>query len=188
MRSVPWQVKYQFDVFTIAQAFEAGWSPAALKHATSTGHLIRLRRGAYAVAETTARGHELERLRLGQRGVVAALRVPAATVSHASAVGPTWLATVAAARLAVCDIAAGATHSRGRTSRAPATDTDLATRSGAGSVHHLRRPQLHRSDQGRRTRQRLGGGGLRGAPQAVHHCGTGRGVLDTAWACRPQQR
>jgi len=86
MRSVPWQVKHQFDVFTIAQAFETGWSPAALRHATSLGHLIRLRRGAYAVAESAARGHELDRLRLGQQGVAAALRVPAATVSHASAV------------------------------------------------------------------------------------------------------
>jgi hypothetical protein len=86
MLAVPWQVKHQFDVFTIAEAFEAGWFPAGLRHGMSTGRLIRLRRGAYAVAETTACGLDLDRLRLGQRGVAAALRVPAATVSHASAV------------------------------------------------------------------------------------------------------
>jgi hypothetical protein len=83
---IPRQAEHQFGVFTIAQASEAGWSPPALRHGLRTERLIRLRRGAFAVREATESGRELDRLRLGQRGVAAALRIPAATVSHASAV------------------------------------------------------------------------------------------------------
>ncbi len=87
MPRIPRQAEHQFGVFTIAQAFEAGWSAAGLRHALRTDRLIRLRRGAFALGETPESGLALERLRLGQRAVAAALRIPAATVSHASAVG-----------------------------------------------------------------------------------------------------
>lgn len=84
--SIPARAKHQFGVFTAQQAIETGWSPDQLERATLAGKLIRLRRGAYADADTIQPSHELARLRLGQQGVAAALRIPAATVSHASAV------------------------------------------------------------------------------------------------------
>jgi hypothetical protein len=86
MHRIPPQAGHQFGVFTTAQAFESGWSRSALSRATASGKLIALRRGAFAVAEAPAAAHELGGLRLGQRGAAAALRIPAATVSHASAV------------------------------------------------------------------------------------------------------
>jgi Transcriptional regulator, AbiEi antitoxin len=86
VRAIPVQAVQQFGVFTAAQAAESGWSAGALHHATTSGTLIRLRRGAFALADAVETGPALAQLRLGQQGIAAALRIPAATVSHASAV------------------------------------------------------------------------------------------------------
>ena len=86
MRSYPRQAKQQFGVFTFEQAQWSGWTRSALRHQLALGHLISVRRGVFAVAETEETGPALARLRLGQQGVAAALRIPTATVSHVSAV------------------------------------------------------------------------------------------------------
>ncbi|MDQ1745461.1 MAG: hypothetical protein QOE23_3800, partial [Pseudonocardiales bacterium] len=99
MPRIPRQAEHQFGVFTIAQAFEAGWSEAGLRHALRTDRLIRLRRGAFAVGETPESGPGLDRLRLGQRAIAAALRIPTATVSHASAVALYGLPLLATPRV-----------------------------------------------------------------------------------------
>jgi hypothetical protein len=83
---VPTQAVRQFGIFTTRQALDSGWSQPALTRALHSGKLIRLRRGAFALAETTESGPALSRLRLGQAGVAGALRVPAGTVSHSAAV------------------------------------------------------------------------------------------------------
>jgi hypothetical protein len=83
---VPTQAVHQFGVFTTRQAIDSGWSQPALTRALHSGRLIRLRRGAFALAQTVESGPTLDRLRLGQAGVAGALRVPAGTVSHSAAV------------------------------------------------------------------------------------------------------
>jgi hypothetical protein len=83
---IPRQAEHQFGVFTAQQAAAAGWSPDQLERAVRGGRLLRLRRAAYAASESIETSHALGRLRLGQQAVAAALRIPAATVSHASAV------------------------------------------------------------------------------------------------------
>jgi hypothetical protein len=83
---VPTQAVDQFGVFTTRQAIDSGWSQPALTRALHSGRLIRLRRGAFTLAETAEFGPALERLRLGQAGVASVLRVPAGTVSHGAAV------------------------------------------------------------------------------------------------------
>jgi hypothetical protein len=83
---VPTQAVHQFGVFTTRQAIDSGWSQPALTRALHSGRLVRLRRGAFALAEAVEYGLELDRLRLGQAGVAGVLRVPAGTVSHGAAV------------------------------------------------------------------------------------------------------
>jgi hypothetical protein len=95
VRILPRQTIHQFGVFTTEQAFAAGWSQSALTRAIRSGTLIRLRRGAYASANDRAEDwlpsedaddHAQARFRLGQRATAAALCLPSAAVSHASAV------------------------------------------------------------------------------------------------------
>jgi hypothetical protein len=86
VRPIPWQAAQQLGVFTCRQAFEAGWSADQLKRAVVSGRLSRPRRATYAAAGHPGSRHALERQWLAQRGVAAALRIPAATVSHATAV------------------------------------------------------------------------------------------------------
>lgn len=86
MRSIPWQAAHQYGVFTNEQAIQAGWSMQNLKYASQAGQLIRLRRGVYTLAPSELTGPALQRLRVGQQGAAAALRIPAATVSHVSAI------------------------------------------------------------------------------------------------------
>jgi len=89
MRPIPRQANQQLGVFTTRQAYQDGWTERQLGHAAAGGALLRLRRGAYAALEldpSFESEHELRRWRLAQAGVAAALRIPAATVSHASAV------------------------------------------------------------------------------------------------------
>lgn len=86
MRNPPWPARHQHGVFTLEQAMAAGDTVESIRHAVRSGQLIRLRRGAYALAESELTGPGLARLRVGQQGVAAALRIPAATVSHVSAV------------------------------------------------------------------------------------------------------
>jgi hypothetical protein len=83
---VPIQAAHQFGVFTTRQAIDSGWSQSALTRALRSGKLVRLRRGAFALAQTVESGPALDRLRLGQAAVAGALRVPAGTVSHGAAV------------------------------------------------------------------------------------------------------
>jgi hypothetical protein len=86
MRDIPWQAKHQHGVFTTEQAADAGWSECRLTRAVQRGFLVRLRRGAYAEPELEGWTGSLDLLRVGQRGVAAALRVPASTISHSAAV------------------------------------------------------------------------------------------------------
>lgn len=86
MHPIPQRAAAQFGVFTVDQALATGWSRSALSRATRAGHLVQLRRGAFALASTAESGHALTRLRLGQHGVAAALRIPIATVSHGAAI------------------------------------------------------------------------------------------------------
>ncbi len=86
MPPIPPQSAQQFGVFTRSQALATGWSADQLKRAVASGRLIKPRRGVFALAETAETGFALDRIRLGQRGVAAALRIPAATVSHGAAV------------------------------------------------------------------------------------------------------
>lgn len=58
----------------------------ALSRAVASGRLIQLRRGAFTVPRIPETGHQLARLRLGQRGVAVALLVRRATVSHGAAI------------------------------------------------------------------------------------------------------
>ncbi len=85
MHSVPWQAKHQHGVFTAERAADAGWSRCQLTRAVQSGDLVRLRRGAYAEPELWSWTGGLQLLRAGQRGVAAALRIPAATISHSAA-------------------------------------------------------------------------------------------------------
>jgi len=87
MGRIPWQAAHQFGVFTTEQALAMGWTSRGLAWAASSGRLIRLRRGTFTAAATELVGPELDRYRIGQQGVAAALRIPAATVSHVSAIG-----------------------------------------------------------------------------------------------------
>lgn len=86
MRQIPRSAGRQFGVFTVKQALASGWDLGALKYWTSAGGLVRLRRGAYALAASDLSGHELDRLRLIQQSIAAVLLIPAATISHGSAV------------------------------------------------------------------------------------------------------
>ncbi len=86
MRSIPWQSKHQHGVFTTAQAIESGWSESMLTRAVQLGELVRLRRGAYAAPDLDGWPESTELLRIGQRGVAAALRIPAASISHSAAI------------------------------------------------------------------------------------------------------
>lgn len=99
MPSIPRLAEHQFGVFTLRQAVGAGWSSDQLERAVAVGKLVRLRRAAYAASESTGTSYALSRLRLGQQGVAAALRIPAATVSHASAVALFGLPMLATQRL-----------------------------------------------------------------------------------------
>ncbi|MEO6703140.1 MAG: type IV toxin-antitoxin system AbiEi family antitoxin domain-containing protein, partial [Jatrophihabitantaceae bacterium] len=86
MDGVPWQAKQQLGVFTVAQALEAGWSRSTLTRYERRGHLVRLRAGAYLEVTELPDGQNHGQALLARLGVAAALRIPAATVSHASAI------------------------------------------------------------------------------------------------------
>ena len=63
-------------MFTVAEAYAAGWTPSALKNAVQRGRIERVRRGAY-----TIRQHITPEI----SAIAAARTVPHAVVSHRSA-------------------------------------------------------------------------------------------------------
>ena len=75
----------QWGVFSRVQALSAGWSDATLSRRVAEGHLIKLRRGMFALRPTDEDEHRLASTLLAQRGAAAALSIDASTLSHAAA-------------------------------------------------------------------------------------------------------
>ncbi len=97
MRAVPPIAATQFGVFSSAQALRSGWTSHALRHATQTGALLRLRAGIYAPAPTLSglpHVDDVERLRTAAAAVSVVNR--RVTISHAAAATllGLWLVTI----------------------------------------------------------------------------------------------
>ena len=86
MRPVPAIAGSQFGVFTARQARASGWTSPALQHCTSTGELVRLRRGVYTALRPQSDVRQVrtvETLRL--RAAALALANPRVPASHTAA-------------------------------------------------------------------------------------------------------
>ena len=89
VRLIPSVAHEQCGVFSTHQALLAGWSHDALRHAVGSGRLVRLRSGAYAVADVSGFApdlnvHEIARWRHAAPGIAAALTT-SAVASHSTA-------------------------------------------------------------------------------------------------------
>jgi hypothetical protein len=104
MKPIPEAAQWQCGVFTTEQAASTGWSRLDLSRRVADGSLVALRRGAYLAAEDlhVVPERELGRFLLGRRGVAAALRIPAAAVSHLSAAALCGLPLLESAREFPC--------------------------------------------------------------------------------------
>ena len=72
----------QCGVFSTHQARSAGWTRAALRWSVGTGELVRLRKGAYQIADLAAlagSAYEVERWRHAGPAIAAALTI---NISH----------------------------------------------------------------------------------------------------------
>jgi hypothetical protein len=95
MREIPSIAQRQFGVFTRQQALLDGWTRSALLHAVRSGQLLRARDGVFVPADAVAGiGPHADQRRLRVTTAAAALAVPAAVASHASAAAlaglPVW--------------------------------------------------------------------------------------------------
>lgn len=85
-REPPMVPPIRCGVFTMREGVAAGWTARALDHAVSTGRLLRLRPGVYAIASSPNLNPHLQRRHQLHRDTVAALLSnPCAVASHASA-------------------------------------------------------------------------------------------------------
>ena len=77
----------RLSVFTAAEARGAGWSPDALERATSSGRLVRLRRGVYTPAGLDPDVHPADRARRdrARQAIAVGLTTRGATVSALAA-------------------------------------------------------------------------------------------------------
>lgn len=90
VRPLPSAAAYQCGVFSTAQARGDGWTLAALRHATASGRLTRLRVGAYQVddlheVDGTLSHFEQARWRHAGPAIGAILTTPGAAASHSTA-------------------------------------------------------------------------------------------------------
>lgn len=85
MRLIPPRAALQAGVFTTTQAEQSGWTSHALRHAVSTGELIRVRPGVYAqpLQSTSAPDAALASLR--HRAAAVSLTNRRVSLSHAAA-------------------------------------------------------------------------------------------------------
>ena len=90
MRALPAEAATQCGVFSIWQAERAGWTRSALRHAVSTGRLVRLRVGAYQATDLHEVVEGLDpfeeaRWRHAAPAIASVLTTPGAVASHSTA-------------------------------------------------------------------------------------------------------
>jgi hypothetical protein len=85
MHSPPPEAAAQAGVFSRAQALSSGWTPAALRHALSTGRIERVRSGVYAPAAAVATQHAAAIVRLRRAAAAVSVRNSLLVPSHCAA-------------------------------------------------------------------------------------------------------